>query len=121
MNDCRTQAMMPKERRTCVTCAHCEPSERHCDSKASEYSWMVDVDDVDLPCGGYGYERRVDGLAERHERLAQVARRMYRIIATFESRFEADHYSPFEWVPERGAVTRSTREQLEELGVSVDD
>lgn len=65
MSDCSTQAMMPKERRTCK---HCEPSEWHCDSKASEYSWMVDVDDVNLPCGGYGYERRIDGLAERNER-----------------------------------------------------
>lgn len=68
MSDCSTKAMKPNERRTCGTCAHCEPSEWHCDSKESEYSWMVDVDDVDLPCGGYGYERRTDGLAERRER-----------------------------------------------------
>lgn len=68
MSDCSTHTMEPGERRTCGTCAHCEPSEWHCDSKESEYSWMVDVDDVDLPCGGYGYERRTDGLAERNER-----------------------------------------------------
>lgn len=104
MSDCITQAMKPKERRTCGTCAHCEPSEWHCDSKASEYSWMVDVDDVDLPCGGYGYERRTDGLAERYERLAQVAKGML----DFVERAEQMAYEEF-------------REQLKALGVSVDD
>lgn len=57
----------------------------------------------------------------RYERLAQVARSMYRVIAMFETRLEAEHYSPSEWAPERGAITKSTKEQLEALGVSVDD
>ena len=110
MSDCSTQAMMPKERRTCGTCAHCEPSEWHCDSKASEYSWMVDVDDVDLPCGGYGYERRTDEAAERrHERLAQVAREMWRYVVA--------HNTP----DSPGVDMSGFEEQLEALGVSVDD
>lgn len=62
-----------------------------------------------------GYEH------ERYERLAQMAREMYWAIDVFESRLDAEHESLFEWVPERGAVTRGVKEQLEALGVSVDD
>lgn len=109
MIDCNL-AMEPGERRTCGTCAHCEPSEWHCDSKASEYSWMVDVDDVDLPCGGYGYERRTDGVAERYERLAQVAREMFDGYVRY---FELSAYG--------GCDLSGIRKELEELGVSVDD
>lgn len=148
MSDCISSAMMPRERRTCGTCTHCEPSEWHCDSKASEYSWMVDVDDVDLPCGGYGYERRTDGLAERRERtwtepfeaympngervasfagysleeaysilvrhvhLAQVAREMWRYMDGVLNR---------NWAYSLPSDTDAFREQLEALGVSVDD
>lgn len=119
MSDCSTQAMEPRERRTCGTCAHCEPSEWHCDSKESEYSWMVDVDDVDLPCGGYGYERRTDGLAERHERLAQVAREMfceYRLVIPIL----ASHIG-VDYVTRNFVMPDVFIKKLRELGVSVDD
>lgn len=119
MSDCSIHAMKPKQPRTCETCAHCEPCEWHCDSKESEYSWLVDVDDVDLPCGGYGYEHRSDGLAERYERLAQVAREMFWfardpldfVERTGEKYMRDGHYF----------FTEIFAEQLEALGVSVDD
>lgn len=111
MSDCSIQAMMLKERRTCGTCKHCEPCEWHCDSKESEYSWMVDVDDVDLPCGGYGYEHHSDGLAERYERLARVAREMCKCLASHA----------YDWTQVAEETADYYREQLEALGVSVDD
>lgn len=112
---------MRKERRTCGTCAHCEASEWHCDSKESEYSWMVDIDDVDLPCGGYGYERRADGLAERHERLAQVAREMLELLETTIDPYCEERCPVYAFVPGQGNCIKKFRDKLEECGVSVDD
>ena len=112
MSDCNTNAMEPKQPRTCGTCAHCEPCEWHCDSKESEYSWMVDVDDVDLPCGGYGYEHRSDGLVERYERLAQVAREMLRYARILLG----EH-----WTEEDAKACKAYEDELRALGVSVDD
>ena len=120
--------MKPKQPRTCGTCKHCEPCEWNCDSKESEYSWIVDVDDVDLPCGGYGYERRPDGLAERYERLAQVAREMHSTLG------DALKVLSLVRVPRQNNKTSfslrtlkcveryiSFHDELEALGVSVDD
>lgn len=108
--------MEPKERRTCGTCEHCEPSEWHCDSKESEYSWMVDVDDVDLPCGGYGYERCTDGLTERYERLVQLAMQMRDWLFYY---VETD---PGHVVVESDQdEVREIREAFDALVVSVDD
>lgn len=82
----------------------------------SEYSWMVDVDDVDLPCGGYGYEHRSDGLAERYERLAQVAMQMRDWLFYY---VETD---PGHVVVESDQdEVREIREAFDALGVSVDD
>lgn len=128
MSGCSMQEMKPKQPRTCGTCAHCEPCEWHCDSKESEYSWMVDVDDVDLPCGGYGYEHRSDGLVERYERLAQVAREMHSTLG------DALKVLSLVRVPRQNNKTSfslrtlkcveryiSFHDELEALGVSVDD
>lgn len=112
MSDCSTSAMKPKQPRTCGTCKHCEPCEWNCDSKESEYSWIVDVDDVDLPCGGYGYERRPYGLAERYERLAQVALDMLRY-----ARIRLGEH----WTKEDAKACKAYEDELRALGVSVDD
>lgn len=100
MSDC-SSAMMPKELRMCKTCGH----ENVCRYRTS----------LLVNCNNW-----IES-SERYEHLAQVARSMYRVIAMFETRFEAEHYSPSEWAPERGAITKSTKEQLEALGVSVDE
>ena len=118
MSDCSTQAMMPKERRTCGNCNNCDFFDMEC-SYIEEDETHRKVT-MDTPACA-DWERRVLTDEECYERLAQVARSMYRVIAMFETRFEAEHYSPSEWAPERGAITKSTKEQLEALGVSVDD
>lgn len=111
MSDCSTQAMMPKKRRTCGTCAHCEPSEWYCDSKESEITFLVDVDDVDIPCDGRGYQRRTDGLEERYERIAQVAREMLRY-----ARIRLSEH----WTKEDAKACKAYEDELRALGVSVE-
>lgn len=127
MSDCSTKAMMPKERRTCGTCIRfaLEPYKRRSGACLGSYdretctyhATSVHRTESDCPwCPGWGEIKD----EQCHERLEQVARGMYRVIAMFETRFEAEHYSPSEWAPERGAITKSTKEQLEGCGVSVD-
>ena len=119
MSDCSTSAMEPKY----------VVNNEALQGFADRIAVLVGMDDMaDCPCNlvdiYHATKSKINELEaaeERYERLAQVAREMYRVIAMFEARFEAEHYSPSEWAPERGAITKSTKEQLEALGVSVDD
>ncbi len=119
MSDCSTQAMEPKkQQRTCGTCAHCEPCEWHCNVEENAHRWIVDIDDVGVPCKGLYYEDNPDSLPRRYERLAQVAREMFWCVRdpldfverTGEKYVRDGHYF----------FTEIFAEQLEELGVSVD-
>lgn len=116
MSDCSTQAMVPKERRTCGNCGHGVQTNVFCRESDGSTAGLHSLGER----GCRKWVGHTDTLEQRYERLAQVARSMYRVIAMFETRFEAEHYSPSEWAPERGAITKSTKEQLEALGVSVD-
>lgn len=116
MSDCSTHAMEPKQPRTCGNCGHGVQTNVFCRESGGSTAGLHSLGER----GCRKWTARTDTIEQRYDQLAQVARSMYRIIATYESRFEGEYYSPSEWVPERGAVTRSTKEQLEALGVSVD-
>lgn len=150
MSDCNTQAMMPKERRTCGTCAHgvqtnvfCRESdgstvglhsldERGCkkwvrrgyvvnnetlQGFADRIASIVGMEDMaDCPCGlvdiyhaAKSKINELEAAERRHERLAQVAREMWRYVVA--------HNTP----DSPGVDMSGFEEQLEALGVSVDD
>lgn len=162
MSDCSSQAMMPKERRTCGTCAHgvqtnvfCRESdgptvgfhsldERGCkkwvrrgyvvnnetlQGFADRIASLVGMEDMaDCPCGlvdiyhaAKSKINELEAAEQRYERLAQVAREMYELIAEWESDRDDEHEKMFGPSPLRGAVTDAAKRQLEALGVSVDD
>lgn len=117
MSDCSSSAMEP---RTCGTCGHVRETRLNCFYAANDKAYYAGCTSPDaMACEHYFDD--LDLLPRRYERLAQMAREMYWAIDVFESRLDAEHESLFEWVPERGAVTRGVKEQLEALGVSVDD
>lgn len=92
MSDCSSSTMMPKELRMCKTCGH----ENVC---AYRTSLLVN-------CNNW-----IES-SERHERLAQVAREMLRY-----ARIRLQEH----WTEEDARAVSAYREELEALGVSVDD
>lgn len=111
MSDCSTQAMMPKERRTCGTCIRfaLEPYKRRSGACLGSYdretctyhATSVHRTESDYPwCPGWGEIKD----EQCHERLEQVAREM----------LEALHVS-------RSSAYGFYRRMLEGCGVSVDD
>lgn len=108
MSDCSTQAMMPKERRTCGTCNNCDFFDMEC-SYIEEDGTHRKVT-MDTPACA-DWERRVMTDEERYERLAQVARDMLRY-----ARIRLQEH----WTEEDARAVSAYREELERLGVSVD-
>ena len=116
MSDCNTQAMMPKERRTCGNCNNCDFFDMEC-SYIEEDGTHRKVT-MDTPACA-DWERRVLTDEERYERLAQVAREMF----VEYKRLFTSH------VVAAGRIKTFTKftsagdflDKLEALGVSVDD
>lgn len=118
MSDCSTQAMMPKERRTCGTCKHVSNVWLDCMFAASDSRYYMRCTRPDMRACEH-YVDDPDSLPRRYEHLAKVAREMfceYRfVIPTLASHIGID------------CVTRSFVmpdvfiKKLRELGVSVDD
>ncbi len=122
MSDCSSSAFEPKQRRTCGTCTHCEPCEWHCNVEENAHRWIVDIDDVGVPCKGLYYEDNPDSLPRRYERLAQVAREMYEAIKPMHDPCNEGNclcLCDSGW-PEDTCL-RDFEKRLEALGVSVDD
>lgn len=109
MSDCSTQAMMPKERRTCGTCNNCDFFDMEC-SYIEEDGTHRKVT-MDTPACA-DWERRVLTDEEHYEHLAQVARDMLRY-----ARIRLHEH----WTEEDARAVSAYREELEALGVSVDD
>ena len=101
--------MKPKERRTCGTCKHVNDVRLGCMFAANDNSYYMRCTKPNaMACEHYVDDP--DSPQHRYERLAQVALEMYEW---------ADGITHKTWtiVPER---FDGFREQLEELGVSVD-
>lgn len=75
MSDC-TQAMMPKERRTCGTCKNVNAVWLDCFHAANDSSYYMRCTRPDMRACEH-YEDDPDSLQRRYERLAQMAREMY--------------------------------------------
>ena len=109
MSDCSTQAMKPKERRTCGNCNNCDFFDMEC-SYIEEDGTHRKVT-MDTPACA-DWERRVLTDEERYERLAQVARDMLRY-----ARIRLDEH----WTKEDAKACKAYEDELRALGVSVDD
>lgn len=114
MSDCSTQAMMPKERRTCGNCNNWHSVgviRGYCglDETLENGCLPLHLND-DAACGDY--EDIPPTLQERYEHLAQVAREMWQYMDGVLNR---------NWAYSLPSDTDAFREQLGELGVSVDD
>lgn len=115
MSDCSTQAMMPKERRTCGNCGHAVQSNVFCRESDGSTAGLHSMEE----CGCRKWIGRTDTLEQRYEHLEQVAREMfvaYRdtlpIIASFVGvDYAMSHFSS----PD------TFLKELIECGVSVDD
>ena len=113
MSDCSMAAMKPKkQQRTCGTCAHCEPCEWNCNVEENAQRWIVNIDDVDVPCKGLYYEDYPDSLPRRYKRLAHVALDMLRY-----ARIRLGEH----WTKEDAKACKAYEDELRALGVSVDD
>lgn len=118
MSDCSTQAMMPKERRTCGTCEHVNDVRLGCMFAANDSSYYMRSTKPDVRACEH-YVDDLDSLPRRYERLARVAREMFWCVKdpldfverTGEKYIRDGHYY----------FTDIFAEQLEALGVSVDD
>lgn len=114
MSDCSIQAMMTKERRTCGNCNNWHSVgviRGYCglDETLENGCLPLHLND-DAACGDY--EDIPPTLQERYERLAQVARDMLRY-----ARIRLHEH----WTKEDANAVSAYREELERLGVSVDD
>ena len=110
MSDCNSSAFTPKQRRTCGTCKHVSGVWLECFFADNDNSYYMHCTKPNaMACEHYVDDP--DSHQRRHEQLAQVAREMYEWC---------DGITHRAWtiVPER---VDGFREQLEELGVSVDD
>lgn len=75
MSDCSTQAMMPKERRTCRTCKNVNAVWLDCFHAANDSSYYMRCTRPDMRACEH-YVDDPDSLPRRHERLAEVAMEM---------------------------------------------
>lgn len=118
MSDCTSSAMMPKERRTCGTCKNVNAVWLDCFHAANDSSYYMRCTRPDMRACEH-YVDDPDSLPRRYERLAQVAREMFWCVRdpldfaerTGEKYTRDGHYY----------FTEIFAEQLEALGVSVDD
>lgn len=111
MSDYSTQAIGPKERRTCRTCKNVNAVWLDCFHAANDSSYYMRCTRPDMrACERYVDDP--DSLPRRHERLAQVAREMLRY-----ARIRLQEH----WTEEDAMAVSAYREELERLGVSVDD
>ena len=110
MSDCSTQAMKPKERRTCGTCKNVNAVWLGCMFAANDSSYYMRSTKPDARACGHHVDDP-DSLPRRHERLAQVARDMLRY-----ARIRLHEH----WTEEDAKAVSAYREELERLGVSVD-
>lgn len=114
MSDCSIQAMMPKERRTCGTCA-----------KGTR--WIQCSDDAGMygdACSCERYMPQTDSIEQRYELLAKVARELYDAAwCAWRLKVGAEEPEISNELKDRVADSylQVEREQLEALGVSVDD
>lgn len=118
MSDCSTQAMMPKERRTCGTCKHVSNVWLDCMFAASDSRYYMRCTRPDMRACEH-YVDDPDSLPRRYERLAQVAREMldeYRLLYDKHATI-AGKVGTFARFEAPGVFAG----QLEALGVSVDD
>lgn len=115
MSDCSTQAMMPKERRTCGNCDNCDFFEMECSYIEADGTHMsVTMETPACP----DWEKLTLIEEERYDQLAQLAREMFWCVRdpldfvkrTGEKYMRNGHYY----------FTEIFEEQLEALGVSVD-
>lgn len=115
MSDCSTQAMKPKERRTCRNCNNCDFFDMEC-SYIEEDGTHRKVT-MDTPACA-DWERRVLTDEEHYEHLAQVAREMfceYRLVIPIL----ASHIG-IDYVTRNFVMPDVFIKKLRELGVSVD-
>lgn len=108
MSDCNTQAMKPKERRTCGTCKNVNAVWLDCFHAANDSSYYMRCTRPDMRACEH-YVDDPDSLTRRYEHLAQVAREMFDSLERTCEDLGID-----------GPI-RYYRRQLRELGVSVDD
>ena len=115
MSDCSMSAMEP---RTCGTCGHVRETRLNCFYAANDRAYYAGCTSPDaMACEHYFDDQ--DSLPRRYERLAQVAREMFWLARdpldfverTGEKYMRDGHYF----------FTEIFAEQLEALGVSVDD
>ncbi len=111
MSDCISSAMMPKERRTCRTCKNVNAVWLDCFHAANDSSYYMRCTRPDMRACGH-YVDDPDSLQRRYERLEQVAGEMWRYMDGVLNR---------NWAYSLPSDTDAFREQLEALGVSVDD
>lgn len=117
MSDCSTQAMMPKERRTCGNCNNCDFDRMEC-GYIEEDGTCRKVTMETPAC--VDWELGVLTDEDRYERLAQVAREMLTYISILTMLF--DHkYNDREAARDNARRFMDFDEKVNECGVSVDD
>lgn len=113
MSDCSTESMKPKEPpKTCGTCGNCVAIVGHCDDSNDR------VDLYDQSCENW--TPRTDDPEQRFHQLKQVAKKLYRRCWKEAAR-KSSALSTFMRNAHADDDMRPYREQLEALGVSVDD
>lgn len=111
MSDCSTQAMEPKQPRTCGTCKHVSGVWLECFFADNDNSYYMRCTKPNaMACEHYVDDP--DSPQRRYERLAQVAREMWRYMDGVLNR---------NWAYSLPSDTDAFREQLEGCAVSVDD
>lgn len=111
MSDCSMSAMKPKQPRTCGTCKHVSGVWLDCFHAANDSSYYMRCTKPNaMACERYVDDP--DSPQRRYERLAQVAREMWRYMDGVLNR---------NWAYSLPSDTDAFREQLEGCGVSVDD
>lgn len=108
MSDCSTDDMKPKEKpKTCGNCGRAKTYALHCE----RLDVCVNADDV-IYLQGRCWVPKNDTIEQRYQQLEQMIRRMHRYIKK-----DAD----YSLSPAKDTAAKYYREEIEALGVSLDD
>lgn len=119
MSDCSTQAMMPKERRTCGTCKHVNDVRLGCMFAANDSSYYMRCTKPDVRACEHHVDDP-DSLPRRYERLSQVAWEMFHEYRELMKDYLWDNGASSSAIKQRRLIVMF-HDRLEECGVSVDE
>lgn len=105
--------------KTCGNCSHCRPIEWSCDSEKSGFNYIVDADES--WCHGKAWKPRTDTIEQRYQQLAQLTKGIFALMVGFNRIIVKNNIISSLTAKIGEDEINAIRDDIEELGVSLDD